>query len=398
MGRFHHLLRVRDGHEAPVTVVELFFDLIYVFSVTQLSHHLLEHLTPLGAARTLVLWLAVWQAWQYTSWSINWLDPERLPIRRLLFAIMLVGLVMAASIPEAFGARAAVFAFCYAGIQVGRTIFVLIVLGPRHPLTPNFRRILAWFCTSGLLWIAGAFVDERLRLWLWTLAMAAEYGSLAVGFWFPGLGRSQTADWTIEGGHLAERWQLFVIVALGESVLVTGATFAAIAMWDTAIVLAMLAAFFGTVAMWWIYFDRGSRAGSEKIAHARDPGRLGAYFLYIHVTLVAGIILSAVGNELVIAHPHGHVGLRELLVLLGGPGIYLAANAAYKALVYGRLPRSHVAGLLALAALIPLGPLTDLLVMGVVTTVLLIVVAQWEGREQGRARADDAAVRRAATA
>jgi len=373
-----HLLRVRDGHEARVSAVELFFDLIYVFSVTQLSHHLLAHLTIAGAVETLVLWLAVWTAWQYTSWCVNWIDPETLPVRRLLFAIMLVALVMASAIPEAFGSRGLVFAGAYVTIQVGRSVAMLMILGRQHPLTPNFQRILAWFTVSGALWIAGAFADGPTRVALWMLAIACEYFCLMIRFWFPGLGRSETADWTIEGGHLAERWQLFVIVALGESVLVTGATFSGVAHWDGAIVWAFLAAFIGTLAMWWIYFDTSSRDGTEVITHSDDPGRIGMYFVYIHAILVAGIIVSAVGNELVIAHPHGHMTGKDIAVLLAGPAIYLFGNALYKKVVYGRLTMSHLAGLAALAILIPFAHHTDLLMMGIVTTILLIIVAQWD--------------------
>lgn len=373
------LLRVRDGQEARVTSVELFFDLVYVFAVTQLSHYLLEHLTLLGAVQTLVLWLAVWQAWQYTSWGLNWLDPERMPIRLLLFSIMLAGLVMAAVVPEAFGERGLTFAITFVLIQVGRTLAFLVILGRDHALTPNFRRLLGWFSISGVLWIAGGLADGHARLWWWAGAIFCEYFSLVLRFWLPGLGRSETTDWTIEGGHLAERWQLFVIVALGESILVTGATFSHFPHWDAAIIGGFLAAFAGTLAMWWIYFDTSSRDGSAAIAHSADPGRIGAYFVYVHVTLVGGIIVSAVGNELVIAHPHGHVDMKATLVLLLGPAIYLLGNAAYKRIVYGRIPISHAAGLLLLGALAPVAHLTDLLVMGVATTVLLIVVAFWDG-------------------
>src|SRR5713101_1426702 len=129
-----NLLRNRDGQEASVSFVELFFDLIYVFAVTQLSHRLLENLTLLGMAETLALWFAVWLGWQYTCWVTNWFDPETMPIRLLLFGIMLVGLLMAAAIPDAFAGRGLVFATCYASIQIGRTLFVVFHLGPQHAL------------------------------------------------------------------------------------------------------------------------------------------------------------------------------------------------------------------------------------------------------------------------
>ena len=372
------LLRVRDGHEARVSFVELFFDLIYVFAVTQLSHSLLEKLTLEGAIQTLVLWFAVWLAWQYTAWVTNWFDPEALQIRTLLFAIMLVGLLMAAALPEAFGERALVFAIAYAAIQVGRTLYVLASLGRDHELAANFRRMLGWLSVSAVLWIAGGLLPQY-RLGLWIAAVACEYISPMIGFYLPGMGRSRTDDWTIEGGHLAERCQLFVIVALGETLLMTGATLAHAHEWETPVLVAFIVTFLGAVAMWWMYFDTSSKDGSEAIVRSDDPGRIGAYFHYVHVAIVAGVILSAVGNELVIAHPDQRIDVLHAVLLILGPGIYVLGNGIYKQVVYRRFPLSHIAGLVMLAVLAPLAFFTDLLMVSGLTTAVLVVVAGWEG-------------------
>ena len=121
----HSLLR-RDGAErSRVTMVELFFDLVFVFAITQLSHWLLAHPDAQGALRTGLLLAAVWWVWIYTSWCTNWLDPERAPVRVALFALMLAGLVMSASIPQAFGERGLAFAAAYVAMQLGRTLFFL---------------------------------------------------------------------------------------------------------------------------------------------------------------------------------------------------------------------------------------------------------------------------------
>src|SRR5260221_1995750 len=143
--------RDRTGH-AKVTNEELFFDLIYAFAITQLSHRLLDNLTPLGAVQTLVLWFAVWLGWQYTCWVTNWFNPENLRMRLMLFALMLLGLAMSATIPAAFAEAGLAFALCYAAIQVRRTVFVLANLDLGHALLPNFRRILRWGCNSATLW------------------------------------------------------------------------------------------------------------------------------------------------------------------------------------------------------------------------------------------------------
>ena len=147
-------LRDRNGH-AKVTNEELFFDLIYAFAVTQLSHRLLENLTLIGALQTLVLWFAVWLGWQYTAWVTNWFNPENRGMRGMLFVVMLLGLLMSSAIPQAFGERGLLFAGCYAAIQVGRSAFVLLRLPADHPLRPNFRRIFGWLCISAALWVAG---------------------------------------------------------------------------------------------------------------------------------------------------------------------------------------------------------------------------------------------------
>jgi low temperature requirement protein LtrA len=382
-GKFR-MLRTRDGHEARVTYEEIFFDLIYAFAVTQLSHYLLHALTPLGALHSLILWFAVWLGWQYTCWVTNWFDPQSLAIRLLLFAIMLLGLMMAAALPEAFAERGLLFAALYVTIQVGRTLFVLFSLGRDHPLAANFRRILGWVCISAALWIAGGLSEPGERLGYWAAAVACEYISPMFGFWLPGLGRSHTRDWTIEGGHLAERCQAFVFVALGESIVATGDTMSEMAAWTVPIVSAFLVAFIGSLALWWSYFDTSSKAGSKVITQSSDPGRIGAYFHYVHVIIVAGIIVTAVGNDLLIAHPFAAAELRLIAAMIAGPALYLVGNALYKKVVYGRIPRSHAVGIMALVVATAFSPLTNLLALGSLMTLILSVVAGWEAYSRRR--------------
>ena len=386
----HPLLRRRDGHHAKVSFAELFFDLVYVFAVTQLSHELLTNLTLTGVFQTLVLWFAVWLGWQYTCWVTNWFDPDTPRIRSLLFAVMLAGLVMAAAIPGAFGERGLVFALAYVAIQVGRTAYIVFELGKDHPLAANYRRMLGWVMIAAVFWITGAFLEGWSRAALWAIAALCEYISPMFGFALPGLGRSRTSDWTIEGGHLAERCQLFVIVALGETVLATGATLARTNNWDAVILSATLATFLGTLAMWWLYFGTSSEDATRTITRSDDPGRIGAYFHYLHAILVAGIIATAVGNDLVLAHPHDAVKTSYALVLSAGPAIYLLGSAIYKKVVYGVVPASHIAGVVVLAALVPLSSQADLLTIGWLTTIVMLAVSFWEGRLLRERRADRA--------
>ncbi|AWH49722.1 hypothetical protein C1925_11445 [Stenotrophomonas sp. SAU14A_NAIMI4_5] len=377
-------LRRRDGHHARVTYEELFFDLVYVFAVTQLSHHLLHHLGVLGVLQTLVLWFAVWLGWQYACWVSNWFDPQAPRIRGLLFTTMLLALLMSSSIPEAFGERAWVFAGAYATMQVGRTAFVLWEVGRHHALAPNFRRMLAWVLVSACFWLAGGAAEGNLRLGLWALAVACEYLSPMFGFAFPGLGRSHTREWTIEGGHLAERCQLFVIVALGETLLATGGVLSEAGSWNGDIVSAVLATFAGTLAMWWLYFGTSSQDATDTITRSADPGRIGAYFHYVHALLIAGIIATAVGNDLVMDAPEEGVSLAHAAMLVAGPLIYLLGSALYKRVVYGRMPRSHLLGAVLLLVMGPLLPMTHLLAAGWLTSVVLLLVGLVDTRMQRR--------------
>ncbi|RYE33292.1 MAG: low temperature requirement protein A [Hyphomicrobiales bacterium] len=382
----YSLLRRRDGHHARVSYAELFFDLVYVFAVTQLSHELLQHLTVVGAVQTLILWLAVWLGWQYTCWVTNWFDPETPQIRNLLFVVMLAGLVMAAAIPGAFGERAVVFVSAYVTIQVGRTAYIVYQLGSEHPLAANYRRMLGWLTIAAVFWISGTLAEGWLRAGFWVFACICEYASPMFGFALPGLGRSRTSDWTIEGGHLAERCQLFVIVALGETLLATGATFGTAKVWDATMLSALLATFLGALAMWWLYFGTSSSDATDTITHSDDAGRIGAYFHYVHAVLVAGIIVSAVGNDLILAHPHDPVKMAYAVTLASGPAIYLLGSAIYKKIVYGAVPFSHIAGAMALLLLIPLNGTLDLLTLGWLSTAIVLGVSFREARLLRRRR------------
>src|ERR1700722_16429461 len=152
------------NQHSRVTYAELLFDLVFVFAVTQVSHTLLSHFTPLGAVETTLLLLSVWWVWVCTSWITNWLNPELTPVRLLLFLLMLGGLVLSTSIPKAFESRGLWFALAYAAMQVGRTVFLLASATHRSPARMNAVRILVWLSMSAVLWIAGGMAQGHGRL------------------------------------------------------------------------------------------------------------------------------------------------------------------------------------------------------------------------------------------
>ncbi|SHN83232.1 low temperature requirement protein A [Bradyrhizobium erythrophlei] len=367
------------NQHSRVTYAELLFDLVFVFAVTQVSHTLLGHFTPIGALQTTLLLLSVWWVWVFTSWITNWLDPELTPVRILLFLLMLGGLVLSTSIPKAFDSRGLWFAIAYATMQVGRTIFLLLSTSPAQTgARMNAIRILVWLSTSGIFWIAGGLAEGEPRLVLWAIALAIEYVSPAVRFWIPKYGASSVTDWYVEGGHIAERCAGFIIIALGESIVVTGATFADLK-WTSEVVVAFLSAFVAALAMWWIYFHKGAEAGSELISNSSEPGRLARLaYTYLHLPIVAGIILSAVADDVVLQHPAGHSDARVIVSAVGGPMLFLIGAILFKLAVRGWLQLSHGVGIVALGVLGWYGAELSPLMLSIATTVLMGIVAVWE--------------------
>jgi low temperature requirement protein LtrA len=362
-----------------VTYAELFFDLVFVFAVTQIAHTLLAHFTPLGVLQVTLLFLAVWWVWVFTTWITNWLDPEQTPVRLLLFAMMLGGLVLSTSIPTAFDGRGLWFAIAYAAMQVGKTVFLWVSTPPqRMSARMNAIRITAWLSMSAVFWIAGGLAEGQSRLVLWAIALVIEYMSPAVRFWIPRYGPSSVADWVIEGGHMAERCALFVIIALGESVIVTGATFSGLA-WSAENVTAFVSVLGGSIAMWWIYFHKGAEAGSEEISKSSEPGRLARLaYTYLHMPIVAGIIICAVADELVLKHPGGHSDLKTVLSSIGGPLLFLFGTILFKYSFRGFLQLSHGFGIIALCLLAWFASELPPLTLSILTTTIMIVVAVWE--------------------
>lgn len=367
------------NQHSRVTYAELFFDLVFVYAVTQISHTLLADFSPMGAVHVTLLFLAVWWVWVYTSWITNWLDPEKTPVRLLLFALTLGGLVLSTSIPTAFDGRGLWFAIAYATMQVGKTVFLWVSTPPSRDLARlNAVRITSWLAVSAVFWIAGGAMQGQSRLALWAIALGIEYVSPVVRFWIPRHGASSIADWVVEGGHMAERCAGFIIIALGESIVVTGATFADLT-WTSENVVAFVSAFIGSLAMWWIYFHKGAEAGSEQISRSSEPGRLARLaYTYLHMPIVAGIIVTAVADELVLKHPTGHSDLKTVLSAIGGPLLFLFGTILFKHSFRGFLQLSHGVGIIALGVLAWFAGTLSPLLLSILTTAIMVVVAVWE--------------------
>jgi low temperature requirement protein LtrA len=377
-----NLLRSRDGDAGGrVGAIELFFDLVFVYAVTQISHILILHPDPLGFAEAAILFVAIWWVWVETAWVTNWLDVEQMPVRMLIFALMAGAMLLAISLPEAFAARAAVFAFAFVAIQLGRHLFMLAALAGRNRENfRNFLRILAWALVEAPFWLAGALQhDLAARMVLWTVTLVILNLAPAIGFALPGLGRSDTRTWNIEGHHFSERCGLFIIIALGESIVVTGGAFGEVA-WSGAAIAAFAAAFVGAVAMWWLYFDIGAERAARLLASDEDPGRMARLaYTYFHLPIVAGIVVTAASDGMTLAQPGGAAQPGVVAALLGGPALYLFGNLLFKrSSGAAHFPLSHLVGLGLLGAAAPFAFRLSPLALSLLATAVLVLVAVWE--------------------
>ena len=364
----------QPGAERVVTPLELFFDLVYVFAIGQLSHHLLEHVDLRTGAETLIMALAVIYAWYMVAWGANWLDPDRQPVRLLLVGLMFASLLMSIAIPDAFDDRAWLFVTGYLLIQVGRAVFLIVALRGR-PLGDHFVNDLIWELLSGCLWVAGAIADGDARLVLWALAVVTTQTGVWTLHWLPGRGRAIDLDHTdISGEHLIERFRLLFIIALGETVLVMGDAFTD-EPFELERLLALAIGFSGTVALWWCYFQRIEGIGVDAAERAEDAGAVGWQGTWALTLIVLAVIAIAVGDELAIAHPGDDATLGFTILTFGGPALFLLTQGLFLVGTLGRLPRSR---LLALAALLILAlatsPLT--LIAGIAaSSAVLVAVA-----------------------
>jgi low temperature requirement protein LtrA len=383
-----HLRERADGEEQRVTPLELFIDLVFVFAITQLSHLLVGHLDLEGAAQTLFLLLVVWWAWIYTTWMTNWFDPESVAVRAVLILVALASLVMAIAIPDAFGDRAVMFAAGYAGLQILRNAFAAFASPAGSIHRENFVRILIWSVVVGAVWIAGAFLPGEARVAVWIVALVADYAGPYAGYWVPGIGRVGTEAWQIEPAHFAERFQLFVIIALGESIVVTGITASDLDL-DTATVGAIAVAFLSSAALWWLYFDYVARIAQLRLSLSDDPGRLARdAYTYIHIPIIAGVIVTAVGDELVIAHPTERLHGAELVALAAGPALYLLGHVAFRLRMTGTPSVKRLTAALACVGAGVLGIWLNAIWVAALLLGILVALITWEqiaaARRRGR--------------
>lgn len=376
-----------SSHSAPgqtyeVTPLELFFDLVFVFAVSQLSNHLLTNLSWRGALETLVLLRAVFGAWYATSWVATMIPADEPRTRRMVLAVMLLGLFMNAALTGAFTSSTSGWAFVIplVLIQVGRTVWT-VVNSADPAFREHFSRALVWFTGMTPLWIAGAIADPETRLLWWALAAGVDQVGAWLGHPLPGR-RLHTENIDFAGGHMLERCRLFLIIALGETVLTSGTAIAASPTPITVMtVVTGTSALVGTVAMWTLGFGRTGRITLQYMEETRDPVRASRHAVSVLMAMVAGLIAVAVANEEVIAHPYGQTSIGLSVLLSGGPILFLLAQSWYFWVLLQVRERLRLIGsallvvvgfaALLFPALVP--PYVSLMLVGACLTILAIL-------------------------
>jgi low temperature requirement protein LtrA len=364
--------RRRPGDPQRATFLELFFDLAFVFALFQLSHVLRQHLHWNGALQTLVLVVAMWGVWNTTTWVTDRLDPQSPPVQLMVMVTLFGTLLLAAVLPRAFSDYGLVFAGVYVAIEVGRLVYVTLAARDSD-LERLAQAALFWAGVTALVWIAGALVHGIVRVALWALAIAVAYGAYTVGFPTPWGGRVSALEPPVAAEHYAERYRQVFIVALGEPILVAGLAFSAGGL-APARTTAFVVSVATTALLWRIYTYRAGELLSAAFA-AVPVARLGRWAGYVHLVMVAGIVVTAVGNELVIAHPAGRTTPAAALVILGGPALFLTGRAGFEYLVFARVSWDRPIGVLALAALTPVTLLASPLVAATVAAAVLAAIA-----------------------
>ena len=320
-----------------------------------------------------MIFVALWWSWSYTAWATGWIDPERMPVVALLGVLMLASLVMAASILLSFAQRGEAFAIAYVAMQLLRGGFMVRAFGVRDPMGRNYLQLLGWSALSGVVWIVGGAVhDPHTRLLVWVAAAAIDLLAPALGFRLPGAGATPMAEWSVAGGHLAERCQLLLMIAFGESFMRIGeawvhrdGSFGA----DCAFVIG----FIWVVCLWSVYFLHHAEPGAKAIERAGEAAaRLArSAYMYAHAAMVAGVLVVAVAIHKVIEAPSEASGAGFAAVCVCGPALLLVGLAFSKrSLGHGPGHRWPLVGVVALAAVGAAAALGDqLLELGAVTAV-----------------------------
>ena len=377
--------QVQAADEERVTPLELFFDLVFVLSFTQVTATIAKEPTWAGLGEGLLILAAVWWAWTAYGWLTNAIDPDENLNRLAIFAAMAAMLIVSLSIPEAFGDKGLLFGCAYFFVRAMH-LFLYVRNTRRDDDEDNLGAILklapGLLVGSALLVVAGA-LDGEARTAFWVLAILIDWSTPIV---------FGNADFRLHPGHFAERHGLIVIIALGESIVAIGA--GAGFQLETGEVIAAVLAIAAVAALWWAYFDIVALVAERRLVEAPEgeqaPLARDSYS-YLHFPMIAGIVLLAVGlkkTELDVGEPLKTI---PAIALCGGVALYLLGHIGFRLRNVGTFNKHRTVATVVVLALIPLALEADALVsVAAVTAVLLVLIAYEairfrEARERVRA-------------
>ncbi|MEU2664602.1 low temperature requirement protein A [Micromonospora sp. NPDC007220] len=366
--------------------LELFVDLVLVFALAGVvsrvareivSEDLVVRWWSMGFLPVLSLPL-IW-LWITTAHITSWFDPRRRKIQWVVLASAFGLLVMSTSLPYAFVGRGWAFVLPYVILQCGRPLILMPALRG-HPLRQLYLRSVLWHSATAVIWFAGAAVSGDARVALWGVAVAVDIVAGQLRWPVPGMARQPVSAWAMDSRHhLPARYQQFLMIALGETVLAVGLTVTYQPV--TAVTGAgLVVAFLSTVLLWRIYFYRSGQILGEAVATAGDRYAAGRATGTAHVVMVMGILTAAVGFEIVLKHTAGKPEPVWLVAILGGPALFLYGRIRLERVVFDRLSLRRVVAIAALAvAAVPLY-FAPPLAATVVAALVLLAVALADAR------------------
>jgi low temperature requirement protein LtrA len=358
---------LRDGER--VTPLELFFDLVFVLALTQCTTLIAHTPTWEGMLKGLLVLGVLWWSWVGYAWLTSVLDPEEGAVRLAMFAAMAAFLVCALCVPGAFGSEALLFACAYGAVRAAHIVLFMLASREDEALRHSVVGLAASTALGVGLLLLAAFTSGALALGLWGLALVFDMGGpLLFG----------AEGWKLVPGHFAERHGLIVIIALGESIVAIGV--GARATLSAGVVVAAVLGMVIAATLWWAYFDvvaivaarrlAKARAGRERNEIARDS------YSYLHLPMVAGIALIAVGMKRTIAGVDDPLRLVPAVALLGGAAMYLLAHVAFRLRNMHTLNRRRLLCALVLLALLPAGAaLPALATLGILAALLVALIS-----------------------
>jgi low temperature requirement protein LtrA len=357
--------------EQRVTPLELFFDLVFVFAITRVTTLMADHLSWTSIAQGLLVLAALWWGWAAFAWLTNHVAGEDFRARLVVFLAMGAMVLVALAVPRAFSDQALLFALAYFVVRMAHLGLYWVASREEPEVHVAVARLLPTGISGPLLLVAASATDGLLQGALWVVALAIDYGGPFV---------TGVAGYRVHPAHFAERFSLIVIIALGESIVAIGVG-AGNETLDTAIAVAAVLALVASACLWWAYFDVVAPVAQRRLGELRGVARntlARDSFAYLHLPMIVGIELFALGVEQVVGHVDEALAIEEAVALFGGIALYLLAHVAFRLRTFGGVNRQRLATAVVLLACVPLGTELEALAALAVACALVAALIAYE--------------------